>query len=714
MRFARVVAITCILVLVSPALAADFDGDSDVDQADFGFMQKCCAGQGVASAPACENADFDLDGDVDQDDITIFLGYMAGPGIPAAPGCLLPAPEDTILVPPPRVGPLLGTITGYEMDSGCPYGDPAKCEVPILRPYDRDTPQWWDNLVEELMYSRVHVVMMHGRGCYDRWAGLDGNGGMCPRLLVNLVDAINRCDGARNVLRLGMFDDTGAYQGARNHIEGLPSGTLFDLSNPSTWVYFWDYNMRIWFDTVPSDLWYRLDGRPVVAFWGPVGMSNAQGNASALFSYLRTNFINRYGEDPHFNVTSDWRQVDSTLTTQHVQALEGWFNPRQSTYTYTSWNGAYWGCAVPGFRDPNYLPGCGTACREQLRNDGAALRNGLANTAGKGARFTLLEGWTDIAESAGYYRSGAWRYPNQYLNVVREFSDPQTDTLRFQAEAADACFDTTSGNQGGAYRDGDLDIDRLSGPGGNGWYVGWTEPGEWIQFSEVFLACGTYRFTARLSGSPGRRLHLEIDGQSLGSVDLVRGGASDAWQLVRLGSCALRAGRHHLRLVFDTGGTSADWFFSRKVACAGLGCNAVHLRAGNGQYLTARNGGGGLVRADGQTTGAYESFTLIDQDGGALLSGDPVNLMTWNARHYLQADDGGGASVSADATQAGNYQRFTIIRIAGSGPISNGEAVALRAYKGQYVVAENGGGGVVNANRTAIGPWETFTFSTCE
>jgi hypothetical protein len=733
-HLARSAAIACVLSCVSIVLGADFDGDQDVDQADFGRFQECLSGAGQGIPPGCESADLDGDGSVDQSDLTVFYTCMSGPNIPAVIGCIPPPLEDVTLVPPTRMGNVLGTITGYEMDSGCPRSNLATCEVPIFRPYNRDTPQWWDNLVEELIHSRVDVVMMHGRGCFDPLTGDDGNGNMCPRLLRHLVDAINRCDGAQDVLRLGMWDDTGAYQGTRNIVEGLPSDTLFDLADTSTWTYFWDHNMKIWFDTVPPNLWYRLDNRPVIAFWGPVWMSHVQGNASRLFAWLRTNFINRYGEDPHFNVTNDWRSADNTLINPYVQASEGWFDPSRSTqgtFTYTAWNGATWGCAVPAFRDgrntttgEEYLPGCGSACREQLRNDGATLRNGLTTILTKGtpsapARFTLLEGWTDIAENAGYYRSNTWSYPNQYINIVREFSDPETQTLRFQAEAADDYLDTTVGNAGGAYRDGDLDIGAL--PIG-GWYVGWTEPGEWIQFKQVRLACGTYRFTARVRGSIGEQLHLEVDGASLGPAQITIGGPA-SWQLLRLGTCVLSPARHDLKLVFDTGQTEVDWFFSKKVSQTGLGCNCTQLKSINGYYVTAANGGGitpvsgtGSVIANAASAGPFESFTLIDQNGGTLVSGDKVSLLTWNGQFYLRPSTSGNRPLQATSTQVTAAEQFTIIRIAGAGPITNGDNVALQANTGYYVCAESGGGGTgtINVNRTAIAAWETFRFETCE
>lgn len=67
---------------------ADFDGDLDVDDADFGLFQACATGAGVpASAPDCDSADFDGDGDVDQSDFAAFQRCFSGPGMVPASDC---------------------------------------------------------------------------------------------------------------------------------------------------------------------------------------------------------------------------------------------------------------------------------------------------------------------------------------------------------------------------------------------------------------------------------------------------------------------------------------------------------------------------------------------------------------------------------------------------------------------------------------------------
>jgi hypothetical protein len=467
-------------------------------------------------------------------------------------------PEDVVLLPPETSGPTLGTVTGYEMNTHCPFaGD--RCERPLYLKYDRDDPEWWDTLVQELLASRVNVVMAHGRGCYDASSGDSGNGNMCPRLLRHLIAAIDRA-GAHDVLRLGMFDDTGAYQGTRTAVDGLPESARFDLGDRSSWRFFWDHNMRIWFDTVPRHLWYRRDGRPVVAFWtlSSYFFMNQRGNASALLKDLRQKFQQRYGEDPLFIVDSEWINTDPTITTAEAQGVNDWFDPSRAVYTYKSWGGAKWGASVPGFRDPDNLPGCGAACRERVRRNGATFREAMQ--AGRDSRLTLLEGWTDVAESAGYYRSDAWDYPNQYINLVREFADPQLRTLKLEAEGADSYVDFSPENRGGAFRGGPADIARLREPAG--WYVGWTEAGESLTFRETVLPCGTWRVTARVAAaSAGKSLHVELGGQSLPSVEVPGGGA---FGFVHLGEVRLPATRDDLSVVFDSGGVELDWVFLKR------------------------------------------------------------------------------------------------------------------------------------------------------
>jgi hypothetical protein len=67
----------------------DFDLDGDVDQEDFGYLQACITGPGIALSDAdCYFGLLDEDGDIDEDDVSLFATCLSGPAVPASADCL--------------------------------------------------------------------------------------------------------------------------------------------------------------------------------------------------------------------------------------------------------------------------------------------------------------------------------------------------------------------------------------------------------------------------------------------------------------------------------------------------------------------------------------------------------------------------------------------------------------------------------------------------
>jgi len=81
-------AVVSVTLQVRP-LPADLDTDGDVDQEDFGRLQACLSGAGVAQkAPECHLGRLDDDSDVDNDDVKLFLGCISGPSVAGDPECI--------------------------------------------------------------------------------------------------------------------------------------------------------------------------------------------------------------------------------------------------------------------------------------------------------------------------------------------------------------------------------------------------------------------------------------------------------------------------------------------------------------------------------------------------------------------------------------------------------------------------------------------------
>lgn len=134
----------------------------------------------------------------------------------------------------------------------------------------------------------------------------------------------------------------------------------------------------------------------------------------------------------------------------------------------------------------------------------------------------------------------------------------------------------------------------------------------------------------------------------------------------------------------------------------------VNLQAYNGQYVVAEGDGGGAINANRDWARAWETFTLIDINGGQLVHGDEIGIKTGSGYHF-RAEGGGGSTMDATARELGPWETFDIGR-PGGGTISDGDKIYLGTWDSQhFVVAEEGGGREVAANRTWAQAWEEFT-----
>ncbi len=111
-------------------------------------------------------------------------------------------------------------------------------------------------------------------------------------------------------------------------------------------------------------------------------------------------------------------------------------------------------------------------------------------------------------------------------NAPAQSSEPYT---RLEAEDYDSYHDTSPGNAGGAYRGDDVDIEALAD--GEGYNVGWADPGEWLSYS-VILDAGQYRFSARVATPyESAAYSLSLDDNTFHQASLTGTGGWQSWVL---------------------------------------------------------------------------------------------------------------------------------------------------------------------------------------
>lgn len=457
------------------------------------------------------------------------------------------SPEDVKWPPPPSDGMKNAPVFGYahRWKPGRPIPNAERVQMPLYRNFDSDDPKWWDEQLDEVLFTRPTAIFLVGRGCTrpeDPYSFL-GPGHMCPYKLRMMVDAVHRA-AAEEAARFALFVDTGATFALRRtltrrsgepidkYVDGRRDpATLFDLSDrpdatgkTALW-YFWDATIKPWFDTIPSKMWYRFDDRgvqkPVIAFWDlAFRFIGDRGDTIRLLSAIRDRFTERYGVEPFFLVQTSWIANEPDLLGRPDLAggVHDWFRPRfgepssshpaisrwtgqhwerdgtpDGLSSLTEWHGRSWGVTVPGF-------GCGKGCRipPVPRSGGRNFETVLARN--RSASLNIVEGFNGPLEDTAIFRSegSQWPTPNHYLQILRRFSDPQTQSTRLQAEAADEVIGASSSTDEASplgARSGVLATSDTAGSGN--WYLHTQAPRIGFRYLGLYFQKGRYRIFAR-------------------------------------------------------------------------------------------------------------------------------------------------------------------------------------------------------------------------
>jgi murein DD-endopeptidase MepM/ murein hydrolase activator NlpD len=136
----------------------------------------------------------------------------------------------------------------------------------------------------------------------------------------------------------------------------------------------------------------------------------------------------------------------------------------------------------------------------------------------------------------------------------------------------------------------------------------------------------------------------------------------------------------------------------------------ISLKTRNGNYLTAEQGGGGIINANRLRANEWETFTLLDLNEGELEDGDKVAIKTMNG-NFFSAVNGGGDNVFADKRAPLEWETFFIERKMSrvDKRIEDRDFIALRSINNYYLSAPNGGGAqAVNAKTKTFGADEKF------
>ena len=372
-----------------------------------------------------------------------------------------------------------------------------------------NTEEAMDQLVSELVEAKVEVAYMHGRGDHDKVHNVDdrlytgGPGAFGPRLIKRFVDAVKRSPYAKDHLKMAYFVDNAVFPRAYDNPKyGNTTGKTMEWGDPDFQEYIWNYMFKPWYEVVPKDMLYirPSSGAVPIQLWTanfPEYDYNKKDNKILEFlEYIEGKMYETFGLKVDWILPDNFWKRDPR-TEEKAAGIQGWFT-WGANITPTPWEfkGKYYSFAFNGGRlplnnvwyndwvyDKDPILETGTPVLDNsgkpkddahfssLAKDGKTpvIREIFENGKKVKSEWIVLESWVDWAEGSTWYRSDhpEYLYPNQYISLVREFADEESQCILLEAEGCDDYYDKTPGNSGGAYRyewhhgkESDLDIYR--------------------------------------------------------------------------------------------------------------------------------------------------------------------------------------------------------------------------------------------------------------
>jgi beta-glucosidase len=231
----------------------------------------------------------------------------------------------------------------------------------------------------------------------------------------------------------------------------------------------------------------------------------------------------------------------------------------------------------------NWETAFASAYKIQVSNDNTNWTDIFSTTSGDGGIDDLVvSGRGRYVRMYGTQRGTPWGYSlwdfEVYSPAQRPFGGtPRSLPARIEAEDYDtggegvAYHDTSSANEGGAYRTDAVDIAAATDAGG-GYYVGWLTNGEWLEYTvRAPEAAAIYNVSARVaSATGGGQLRVRLEGTILGTFTVSNTGGGQNWQTLTLPPVPVLGGASSkaLRLEVLSGNFNLNWIeFTRTAIC---------------------------------------------------------------------------------------------------------------------------------------------------
>ena len=193
----------------------------------------------------------------------------------------------------------------------------------------------------------------------------------------------------------------------------------------------------------------------------------------------------------------------------------------------------------------------------------------------------------------------------------------------------------TAWNQGWSYRNDGVDVETCKDTdANNGFNVGWTGNGEWMEYTVEVDSSASYTLSIRsASGSGGSKVRLEVDGSSITpAISLPGTSGWGNWRTTEVSGVILEKGTQKVRFIFDQGGSNLNYFkFSNPVDLASLAFKNLYAE-------TSKDGKTIFLTLNKTITSSPDNVNLTDFT--VTINNNPVEIndifISENSRNSLE------------------------------------------------------------------------------
>jgi hypothetical protein len=184
-------------------------------------------------------------------------------------------------------------------------------------------------------------------------------------------------------------------------------------------------------------------------------------------------------------------------------------------------------------------------------------------------------------------KSDAYSIPIEVLStpqtsyITRPWNIPGDKIIAVQFDKGGAeisCHDNEIAVQGGNNLRADTGVETEDSNGTDG-NIGYTNAGEWYEYTVNVQQTGIYAFSALMSSAGGGALHLEFDGvNKTGSLNINKTGSWGAYKDTTIANIPLQAGTQVMRVYIDRAGVNiSSYRFSNVTGISNVQSNLISV-----------------------------------------------------------------------------------------------------------------------------------------